>query len=152
MRRALIGLLAVAALVLAGLGVSRLIDPVVRIPGIAGPAGATPLPAPPPAASPDGFPATGGRSALALWVTDPDSDWLSLAFGLRSIGVPLVVTTDAARATQHAVHHLPVIGCGEDEDARRWAGERGGAALRGIKGAQLVLSVVMGRISTSSIP
>lgn len=103
MRRALIGLLAVVALILAGLGVSRLIDPVVRIPGIAGPVGATPLPAPPPAASLDGFPATGGRSALALWVTDPDSDWLSLAFGLRSIGVPLVVTSDAARATQHAV-------------------------------------------------
>ena len=36
--------------------------------------------------------------------------------------------------------------------ARRRAGERGGAALGGIKGAQLVVSEVMGRISTSSIP
>ena len=99
MRRALIGLLAVAALVLAGLGVSRLIDPVVRIPGIAGPAGATPLPAPPPAASPDGFPATGGRSALALWVTDPDSD--GYIFGYRMVGIADIYANKTAGVYAH---------------------------------------------------
>lgn len=103
MRRAL--LVVLAGLAVAGLVALlwRLANPVARIPGLAGPEAATPLPAAPAPLAPDAFAPSGGSSALALYVTDPASDWLSLAFGLRTIGVPLVVTTDAARAAQHAV-------------------------------------------------
>lgn len=79
----------------------RWADPVHRIAGLDGPPEQA-LPASPPPADPAAF-ARGGRSRLALFVTDRDSPWLGLATGLRTIGVPFVVTTDADEAVRHAV-------------------------------------------------
>jgi peptidoglycan/xylan/chitin deacetylase (PgdA/CDA1 family) len=52
--------------------------------------------------------ADGSDSRLALLVTDPDSRWLPLAHGLKSIGVPFQVVTDPAAALRHPV----VLTCG----------------------------------------
>ncbi len=43
----------------------------------------------------------GGRNAMAVLVTDDKSDWLGLAHGLKSIGVPFVLTRDYREALQH---------------------------------------------------
>ncbi len=45
----------------------------------------------------------GGASALAILLTDPDSAWLGLAHGLKTIGVPFRITTDVHDALQHKV-------------------------------------------------
>ncbi|MER2520063.1 MAG: hypothetical protein ABTQ34_05165 [Bdellovibrionales bacterium] len=45
----------------------------------------------------------GGANSLAILLTDPQSDWLSIAFGLRSIGIPFIVTTDYREALTHRV-------------------------------------------------
>ncbi|NBV24702.1 MAG: hypothetical protein EBS05_22625 [Proteobacteria bacterium] len=45
----------------------------------------------------------GGTNRLAVLLTDTNSAWLGLAHGLRSFGVPFVVTTSAARALTHRV-------------------------------------------------
>ena len=47
--------------------------------------------------------AHGGNSRLAILVTDPDSAWLGLAHGLKSIGVPFQVTRDWHEALKHRV-------------------------------------------------
>lgn len=96
------GWIGAAALVLAALLLLRhCADPVYRVPGLAGPA-ASLLPAAPAPASPADF-AAGGPTRLAIYLTDPQSPWLGLAFGLRTIGVPFVVTTDAREAVRHRV-------------------------------------------------
>ena len=41
--------------------------------------------------------------ALAVYVTDPDAAWMSLARGLESAGIPFDVTTDWRRAMHHKV-------------------------------------------------
>lgn len=43
----------------------------------------------------------GESSRLAILVTDPDSAWLGLAHGLRTIGVPFIVTDKPERAMLH---------------------------------------------------
>lgn len=47
--------------------------------------------------------ARGGTARLAILLTRTDSAWLALAQGLKSIGVPFVITDDARRAMQHRV-------------------------------------------------
>jgi peptidoglycan/xylan/chitin deacetylase (PgdA/CDA1 family) len=47
--------------------------------------------------------AAGGTNRLAILLTDTDSAWLGLAHGLRSIGVPFVLTTNTAQALTHRV-------------------------------------------------
>ncbi len=47
--------------------------------------------------------AKGSRSRLALLLTDPSSAWLGLAHGLKTIGVPFVITQDYAEALTHRV-------------------------------------------------
>ncbi|MBG9387516.1 polysaccharide deacetylase family protein [Caenimonas aquaedulcis] len=88
-----------AALVAAVLLLRHALDPVLRIPGLSGPPGAsariTPV-----SARPQDF-AVGGSSRLAIYLTDPASSWLGLAFGLKSIGVPFIVTSDAQEAVRH---------------------------------------------------
>ncbi len=80
--------------------VRRLVDPVLHIEGLAGgPPGASVVPAPVPT-RPDDF-AAGGESRLAIYLTDPAAPWLGLAFGLRTIGVPFLVTTDVRLAVKH---------------------------------------------------
>ena len=46
---------------------------------------------------------SGETSRLAILLTDPDSAWLSLAHGLKSVGIPFVITDDPQRALQHRV-------------------------------------------------
>jgi hypothetical protein len=45
----------------------------------------------------------GEPSRLAILLSDEDSAWLGLVHGLRSIGLPFVVTDDYARALRHRV-------------------------------------------------
>ena len=43
----------------------------------------------------------GGTSRLAILLTDPDSSWLGLAHGLKTIGVPFRITRDYREAIKH---------------------------------------------------
>ncbi len=45
----------------------------------------------------------GGSSRLAILLTQPQSNWLGLAHGLKSIGVPFTITDDYTQALQHKV-------------------------------------------------
>ncbi len=45
----------------------------------------------------------GSSSRLAILLTDTTSSWLGLAHGLKSIGVPFIITTDYHRALQSKV-------------------------------------------------
>ncbi len=46
---------------------------------------------------------SGGTGRLAVLLTDPDSAWLGLVSGLRSHGIPFVVTDEPERALRHQV-------------------------------------------------
>lgn len=72
-----------------------------RFPGVIGPANASQiLPA-----EPTGWRhySAGGTNRLAILLTDTNSAWLGLAHGLRSIGVPFLLTTNTAQALTHRV-------------------------------------------------
>jgi hypothetical protein len=45
----------------------------------------------------------GGKNRLAILLTDPDSAWLGLVHGLKTIGVPFRITRDVSSALQHQV-------------------------------------------------
>jgi len=45
----------------------------------------------------------GSTSQMAILLTDEKSNWLGLAHGLKTIGVPFVMTTDYERALKHDV-------------------------------------------------
>lgn len=45
----------------------------------------------------------GGSSRLAILLSDPSAPWLGLVHGLKSIGVPFIVTTDYRQAIRHRV-------------------------------------------------
>ena len=45
----------------------------------------------------------GTTSRLAILLTDPDSCWLGLAHGLKSIGVPFLITRNVQEAVRHQV-------------------------------------------------
>ena len=47
--------------------------------------------------------AQGTRTRLAVLLTDPSSAWLGLAHGLKTIGVPFVITQNYAEALTHQV-------------------------------------------------
>jgi len=46
---------------------------------------------------------SGSDSRLAIFLTQPKSNWLGLAHGLKSIGVPFSITNDYAEALRHKV-------------------------------------------------
>lgn len=46
---------------------------------------------------------TGSTSRLAILLTDTASSWLGLAHGLKTIGVPFIITDNYQRALQHRV-------------------------------------------------
>ncbi|MEM5515868.1 polysaccharide deacetylase family protein [Henriciella sp. AS95] len=46
---------------------------------------------------------TGDENRLAVLVTSDSSNWLGLAHGLKTIGVPFIMTTDVQRALSHDV-------------------------------------------------
>jgi len=45
----------------------------------------------------------GTTSRLAILLTDPDSSWLGLTHGLKSIGIPFKITRDVQEALRHNV-------------------------------------------------
>ncbi|MBU0587991.1 MAG: hypothetical protein KJ852_10375 [Gammaproteobacteria bacterium] len=58
----------------------------------------------------------GGKERLAILLTDPDSSWLGLAHGLKTIGVPFRITRDYRQAIQHkAILVYPTISGGSLE-------------------------------------
>jgi hypothetical protein len=69
--------------------------------GIAGPDSVTAMPAPV-AAQPSSY-RVKDDSALAILLTDPASEWLGLAHGFKSAGIPFTIASDAAEATRHKV-------------------------------------------------
>lgn len=45
----------------------------------------------------------GGTNRLAILLSDSNASWLGVAHGLKTIGVPFIITTDYRRAIQHKV-------------------------------------------------
>lgn len=72
-----------------------------RFPGLSGPGHATVVPPRVPTAWTTY--GEGSKSRLAILLTDPDSSWLGLAHGLKSIGVPFRITRDLREALTHQV-------------------------------------------------
>ncbi len=70
-----------------------------RFPGVSGPSHVTVMPARVPAAWTTYE--EGSTSRLAILLTDPDSSWLGLAHGLKSIGIPFRITRDVREALSH---------------------------------------------------
>lgn len=70
-----------------------------RFPGLSGPGHVTVVPPKVPTSwSSYG---QGSSTRLAILLTDPDSCWLALAHGLKSIGVPFRITRDVREALSH---------------------------------------------------
>lgn len=76
-------------------------EDVFVFPDVTGPTEKTVV-APPGLSSPHSY-AVGGSSRLAVLLTEERSNWLGLAHGLKSIGVPFVVTRDYREALEHRV-------------------------------------------------
>lgn len=72
-----------------------------RFPGVSGPDHATVVPARVPTSWTTY--GAGSTSRLAILLTDPDSCWLGLAHGLKSIGIPFLITRDVREALTHQV-------------------------------------------------
>ncbi len=73
----------------------------LAFPGVTGPPTATAIP--PEAPTQWAAYAGGGRSRLAVLLTDTASAWLGLAHGLKSIGVPFLITRNFRAALEHRV-------------------------------------------------
>ncbi|HEY8106231.1 MAG TPA: polysaccharide deacetylase family protein, partial [Gemmatimonadales bacterium] len=95
--------LAVACLVAACQEARSASSPEDRLafPGVTGPATRTVVSAEAPTAW--SAYAAGGRTRLAVLLTDTASAWLGLAHGLKSIGIPFVITRDFRTALEHRV-------------------------------------------------
>ena len=80
---------------------------------------------------------SGSSNRLAILVTDTTASWLGVAHGLKSIGVPFVITTDYRKALEHQVVMVyPVIsGAALSPDALQAlaAFPRNGGTLIGIQ-------------------
>ena len=72
-----------------------------RFSGVRGPAGRSVV-APPEPTSWKQY-SSGSRSRLAILLTDTNCAWLGVAHGLKSAGVPFLITTNHAQALQHRV-------------------------------------------------
>jgi len=72
-----------------------------RFQGVAGPDDATVVPRHVPTTWTTYEP--GSTSRLAILLTDPDSSWLGLAHGLKSIGIPFRITRNVHEALAHKV-------------------------------------------------
>ncbi|HKN88355.1 MAG TPA: polysaccharide deacetylase family protein, partial [Nitrospiraceae bacterium] len=76
--------------------------------GVTGPDGVTSVQAPP--ATSWNQSAEGSPARLAVLLTDPSSAWLGLVHGLKTIGIPFIITQDYAEAlTHHVVLVYPEI-------------------------------------------
>ncbi|MFZ3015028.1 MAG: hypothetical protein WA045_15105, partial [Nitrospira sp.] len=74
---------------------------VFRFPGVTGPSHVTVVPSAVPT-QPETY-VEGSTSRMAILLTDPDSSWLGLAHGLKSIGIPFRITRDVDVALTHRV-------------------------------------------------
>jgi len=72
-----------------------------RFPGVSGPNHVTVVPPRVPASWTTY--GQGSKSRMAILLTDPDSSWLGLAHGLKSIGIPFRITRDVREALTHQV-------------------------------------------------
>ena len=72
-----------------------------RFPGVAGPSHVTVVPSKVPTSWTTY--GQGSQSRLVILLTDPDSAWLGLAHGLKSIGIPFRITRDVQEALTHQV-------------------------------------------------
>ena len=72
-------------------------------PGISGPLQVTELPPESVKPTDPGIYYNSSRNNLAIFLRDPQSSWLGLAHGLKSIGVPFSVITDLDEALAHDV-------------------------------------------------
>ncbi len=72
-----------------------------RFPGVAGPSHVTVVPPRVPASWTNY--GHGSKSRLAILLTDPNSSWLGLAHGLKSIGIPFRITREVREALTHQV-------------------------------------------------
>ncbi len=72
-----------------------------RFPGVAGPSHVTVVPPRVPASWTTY--GQGSKSRMAILLTDPNSSWLGLAHGLKSIGIPFRITRDVREALTHQV-------------------------------------------------
>jgi len=72
-----------------------------RFPGVSGPGEAAVLPARVPAAWTNYE--QGSASRVAILLTDPESSWLGLAHGFKSIGIPFRITRNVHEALAHKV-------------------------------------------------
>jgi hypothetical protein len=88
-------------LVLVTYVVQKLSTEVFVFEGLTGPTETTLVPPPDP--EPLYAYTKGSSSRLAILLTDTESSWLGLAHGLKSLGVPISVTTDHRRALEHRV-------------------------------------------------
>jgi len=70
-----------------------------RFPGLSGPSHISVVP-PAVTAKRTGY-SHGTTSRLAILLTDPDSAWLGLAHGLKSIGIPFLITQNVQEAIKH---------------------------------------------------
>lgn len=84
-------------------------------------------------------------SQLAILLTDEEGAWLGLARGLKSIGVPFIITTDVAAAARHQVVMIYPIVSGRvlSPDALRTL-----AAVPG-RGGTLIGTNVLGGMQTT---
>jgi len=95
-------LLAAAALAIVLLAVFIVLrKPIYRFAGWAGPQEASTVLSP--VATAPSLYGQGGANALAIYLTDAHSDWLGLAHGLKTIGVPFIVTDRYEEALKHRV-------------------------------------------------
>lgn len=80
---------------------------------------------------------SGAPSRMAILVTDTTASWLGVAHGLKSIGIPFIITTDYKKALEHKVVMVyPVIsGAALSPDALQAlaAFPRNGGTLIGIQ-------------------
>ena len=73
---------------------------------------------------------TGGASRLAVLLTDSTAPWLPLAHGLRTIGVPFIITRDYHSALTHRVVLVYPIISGRTLSADALRGKRAGYPRR----------------------
>jgi peptidoglycan/xylan/chitin deacetylase (PgdA/CDA1 family) len=73
----------------------------LMLPGAKGPDGESPRPQETPADWREY--GSGESSRIAILLTDPDSAWLGLAHGMKSFGIPFMITDSLDRALEHRV-------------------------------------------------
>ncbi len=98
--RIIFGITAAVVIAVAAFFIANKPDSAI-FPRISGPIPRTIVPAPTPAQWKQYD--HGASSTMAILLTDPDSAWLGLAHGLKTIGVPFRITTDVNEALKHKV-------------------------------------------------